>query len=119
MSPRENRQCAHCPWKVGSDTAKIPGYVEAQHHALRGTIAEPGSLRSVGEPELRVMACHDSPEDAPRVCVGWAHHQLGVGDNIALRIRAWRDESLQNLRVEGPQHETFEATLPRRSGGAS
>lgn len=110
-------QCANCPWKVGADTATIPGYSRAQHRALRDTIADPGNASGLARGSLKAMACHKSPEGADRVCVGWAVHQLGRGNNLALRLQAMRDPELQDLRVEGPQHESLEATLrrPRRA----
>ena len=104
------RQCATRPRKVGADVARIPGYVRSKHEALADTIAEPGVPRVGGE--LRMMACHYSREGADRVCVGWLSHQLGPGNNIALRLRVSRDPRLQRFATEGPQHARFEDTLP-------
>lgn len=105
------RQCKACPWKVGADTRDIPGYSKAQHRALKDTIAQPGSLAGLGG-GLRVMACHDSTEDAPRECVGWVHNQLNGGNNLGLRLLAL-DGRFAAMRVEGPQHPTLAATLRR------
>jgi len=57
------------------------------------------------------MACHESAPGKEVVCVGWAVHQLGEGNNIALRLQAMRDTNLQKLRTVGPQHRRFEDTL--------
>jgi hypothetical protein len=55
------------------------------------------------------------------VCgLGWAVNQLTVGNNLALRMRAISErDRFSGLRTKGPQHQTFEDTLPsrRRSDG--
>lgn len=107
----QKRQCKNCPWKKGADVSKIPNYVEEQHVNLRGTIADAGSLYSLGM-GVEMMACHNSTEEAPYPCVGWAVNQLGPGNNIPLRLMARRDERLHGLETVGPQHESFEDTLP-------
>lgn len=106
------RQCKGCPWRQGASTDKIPRYDRKQHLALRETIAEPGSLHGLGG-GLRIMACHDSPENAPTVCVGWAVQQLGSGNNLALRFAALRDGRFHELETDGPQRERFEETFGR------
>ena len=109
MKPRV--QCKTCPWRKGASVDAIPNYREEWHRDLAGTIAESGSLRGMGG-TLRVMACHYSTEGAEIPCVGWLAHQLGPGNNLALRLRAWTDPSLANFRTEGPQHACFKDTLP-------
>lgn len=109
------RQCKLCPWRVDADPNQIPdGYSEDLHRALRGTIAEPGALgflkRAPGE-ALRIMACHHSPQGEEFPCAGWLHHQLGEGNNLALRL-ARRRGLIPDFEVDGPQHERFEDTLP-------
>ena len=102
------KQCAKCPWKLGTDPSEIPnGYDPAKHEALRSTIADPG--RFSGDP-LHIMACHETPVGAERACVGWLAHQLGPGNNIALRLAA-RDMKLSALDLEGPQCRSFDETL--------
>lgn len=108
------KQCKACPWKVSTDPERdIPGgYSADKHCALEGTIATPGDLRTLinGGP-LRVMACHESTPGAERECVGWVMHQLGPGNNLALRVLA-TDGRYKDFRTVGPQHERFEDTLP-------
>ncbi len=105
------KQCAACPWKKGTKPARdIPGgYSEAKHCDLKSTIAEPGEFRAGA---LRAMACHESPPGREQECVGWVLHQLGPGNNIALRLAA-TDGRYRDLRTEGPQHTRFEDTLPK------
>lgn len=111
-------QCAKCPWKVSTDPHDIPhGYSPEKHKALACTIAEPGAIsatRSVvaGLDVLRAMACHESPEGDEAHCVGWLAHQLGPGNNIALRLAVRDCQNVQHIQLDGEQHERFEDTLP-------
>lgn len=113
MSPRERVQCATCPWKVGADVNQIPGYDPDRHRGLTSTIARPGVFPRPGA-HLRVMACHYSAETAQTPCVGWVAHQLGDGNNLPLRVEAIKNPDAWRVRTVGPQHPTFEATLPPR-----
>jgi hypothetical protein len=105
------RQCEKCPWKKSTDPHDIPnGYSVEMHEGLRQTIADPGSLRA----PAASMACHEHPPGDEVHCVGWLAHQLGPGNNIGLRLRMLSCENARHIQLDGPQHETFEATLPRR-----
>jgi|SRR6188508_3088815 len=106
-------QCRTCPWRVGCHPlTDIPyGYSVALHKRLRDTMAEPGSLCMLTEERVRLMACHYSESGEERVCAGWLHQQLGPGNNIWARVEVARGR-LPIPRVEGEQHETFDATLP-------
>lgn len=106
------RQCEKCPWKKGTDPRAIPkGYSEKRHAALRSTIAEPAHL-SFGP--LRMMACHEMPRGCELPCVGWLAQQLGVGNNLALRLLVISGRVDGDVETVGPQHERFEDTLPKR-----
>lgn len=106
------RQCAKCPWKVDTDPLGIPdGYDVAKHAALRNTIAESNAFLT-GD-VFRVMACHETPVGAERPCVGWLHNQLGVGNNIGLRLAVHQGAINGDYEIVGEQHERFEDTLPR------
>jgi hypothetical protein len=103
-----NKQCAKCPWKVSTDPNEIPnGYSTQQHRGLACTIAMPGDVRG----SRSMMACHESAPEREYPCVGWLVHQLGPGNNIALRLQGM-DGRFRRLEVDGPQHERFEDTLP-------
>jgi Family of unknown function (DUF6283) len=111
---KRTRQCALCPWRQDVNPHTIPhGYSVERHQALQGTIAAPADVSALvaGTP-LRVMACH---ETEAAHCVGWLMHQLGPGNNLALRIRAMACTNLGQVRLVGPQHATFEATVPREA----
>jgi hypothetical protein len=103
---KRTAQCVKCPWRVAVNPHDIPnGYDVAKHRALSCTIATPGELRSTG----RVMACHESHEAH---CVGWLVHQIGPGNNIALRLQMLSCTNGSKIRLRGEQHERFEDTLP-------
>lgn len=107
-------QCSKCPWKVTTDPHEIPnGYDVERHRALASTIAKPIDLSSLASGELRMMACHET-HDAP--CVGWMAHQLGPGNNIALRVRAATGRLDTDIELVGDQHPNLEATLPDQQG---
>ena len=100
-------QCKLCPWKKDTDPHDIPnGYDVEKHKALKDTIAEPGSLVFT----QKAMACHET-QDAH--CLGWLIQQIGPGNNIGLRIRMMNCDNLNKVRLIGPQHNTFEDTLPK------
>ena len=110
---KRTAQCAKCPWLLGSDPHQIPnGYCETKHQALVGTIATPGDLREALSPELRSMACHET-DDAH--CIGWLVNQLGVGNNIGLRLHMMSCSNSEKIRTRGEQHLRFEDTLPNRA----
>lgn len=102
-------QCKTCPWRAGARVADIPRYERAKHERLRDTIAEPGSLAGLGR-GLKVMACHYSTEETPSPCAGWLNHQIGEGNNLALRLAAMSDARMRP-EVDGPQRRSLAATL--------
>jgi hypothetical protein len=105
------KQCAKCPWKVSTNPHEIPdGYSVDKHRDLACTIADPHSMRFGGS--VHVMACHHSTEGSEDYCVGWLHNQLGVGNNIGLRLKMIQCENANEIRVYGRQHQRFEDTLP-------
>lgn len=106
------RQCKACPWKKSTDPERdIPaGYCRDKHAALAETIADPGNVAELSR-QRPVMACHEASLGAEYPCVGWLHNQLGVGNNLALRMAA-RDGRYSSIQVEGAQHSTFADTIP-------
>lgn len=112
--PAPRRQCSKCPWKKSTDPNEIPnGYSEAKHRALADTIAKPGDVPRADT--IRIFACHETPIGRELPCVGWLVNQLGPGNNIALRLRIFTGLIDANVRTDGPQHERFEDTLPKRT----
>jgi hypothetical protein len=112
MTKKPRKQCTKCPWKVTTDPHTIPNdYDEGKHCALKSTIAEPGALRH-RPGGLPIMACHETPVGKERPCVGWLVHQMGPGNNIALRMAVMTGHIDGNVQTIGEQHESFEATLP-------
>ncbi len=113
MSWKLNRtkQCKKCPWRKDSDPRQIPNdYCETKHRNLKQTIADPENpLDSLIPNKLFAMACHETDSD---YCIGWLNNQLGVGNNIGLRLKMLSCENAADIQISGEQHETFEATLP-------
>ncbi len=115
MNAPPRRQCAKCPWKKSTDPRAIPnGYDERAHEALATTIADPAKPEVSFAKGLRMMACHETPVGAELPCVGWLEHQLGAGNNLALRFAVRLGHVDANVETVGPQHERFEDTLPRK-----
>lgn len=111
MKLTRTKQCAKCPWKVSTDPNEIPdGYCEIKHANLKNTIAKEGEI-NLGA--MNVMACHHSTGRDEMYCVGWLNHQLGIGNNIGLRIKMRNCENIRELKTVGEQHERFEDTLPK------
>lgn len=109
-------QCRSCPWRVDCEPDKdIPGgYCATMHRNLSNTIdTGPDSLRRAFSGVSRVMACHYSPVGDEFPCAGWLHNQIGVGNNIGVRM-AVISERLPFPEIDGPQHQRFEDTLPKR-----
>lgn len=105
------RQCSKCPWKIGQDPREIPGvYREDKHLALSSTIAPRGEFRAG---TLRLMTCHETAIGKELPCVGWLYNQLGVGNNIGLRLAVIQGHVDAEIEVIGPQRARFEDTLPR------
>lgn len=107
---KRTRQCKKCPWRVETNPHTIPnGYSEEKHRNLKSTIAD------VENPFHRTnaMSCHEhSPEDETH-CIGWLMNQLGVGNNIALRMSMVGCENTKAITLDGEQHLRFEDTLPK------
>ena len=110
------KQCKTCPWKAGAspsiDIAPY-GYSLQKHKALISTISQSPLDFLFTDGPLRTMSCHHSTEGNEQHCVGWLHNQLGPGNNVGLRLWWRKVENAGELKVDGPQHETFEDTLPK------
>ncbi len=59
------------------------------------------------------MACHESHAGREKPCVGWLHQQLGVGNNIGLRLAVFSGRISADYETVGEQHERIEDTLPQ------
>lgn len=110
--PETVKQCRSCPWRVDCvPDEDIPRYDRELHDGLRETIAS--GLQSLSTCDARhVMACHYSKPGAEFACAGWLHNQLGVGNNIGVRL-AVMGGHLPVPEIDGEQHETFDDTLCR------
>lgn len=103
------KQCVKCPWKVSTNPFDIPDeYCPTKHANLKETI----STGSFDFKATKAMACHHSNGEDEMYCIGWLHNQLGVGNNIALRIKMLSCENIKEVKTYGEQHERFDDTLP-------
>lgn len=109
----EVKQCKSCPWRTSCDPeADIPRYSLKLAKGLKNTIAS-GLESLLGESARRVMACHYSEPGKEFACAGWLHNQAGTGNNIGVRL-AIMTGNLPAPVIDGPQHLTFEDTLPKK-----
>ena len=103
------KQCTTCPWIKKNNTSSIPNYNREKHCNLECTIS-----RSVGDNivgDITFMACHKSDEGNEITCIGWLYNQLGVGNNIGLRLMARGCENLSEMEVVGEQVNSFDETF--------
>lgn len=107
MEIKNNIQCKHCPWKVSADLTKIPNYNRQQHLDLEPCIAK-DCTDFTNRP---VMSCHNSKECCPEPCIGYLVNQLGIGNNIPLRLKVRNWDGIESIKTVGKQLETFEETL--------
>jgi hypothetical protein len=112
---KRTRQCDHCPWRKDVDPFDIPdGYSVEKHKALEKTIAKPGQFF---DSPSRAMSCHEHSSEEEVFCVGWLFNQLGVGNNIGLRLQMMKCENSGDIEVIGEQHRHFLETLPESCSG--
>lgn len=114
---RPRMQCQTCPWRADVDPRNIPG---GYGHVIAELLAEhtpsgPASLAST----LHIATCHEKPERAKLPCVGWLVHQLGAGNNLALRLRVIHGCIDGNVRTVGPQRDLCRELLPVSVSGGS
>ncbi len=113
MKLKRTKQCKKCSWKMSTNPHDIlDGYCENKHANLKETIAEEGVLPTSNI--MKVMACHHSDGRDEMYCVGWLNHQLGIGNNIGLRLKMLKCENVGEIKVYGEQHKKFEDTLPNK-----
>ena len=115
---KRTRQCEKCPWRKATNPHEIPnGYTVERHKALKQTIAIEGDLGPLLRGEsMPAMACHETQDGH---CIGWLVHQIGRGNNIPLRVHMGFCDNARAIRLRGPQHQTFEETLPPEARTAS
>lgn len=108
------KQCRSCPWRVDCEPDKdIPGYDVELAKKLANTCKS--GLESLPMNGMqRVMACHYSKPGEEFACAGWLHNGLGAGNNIGVRLGVMCGR-FPAPEIDGEQHETYEATLPKKT----
>lgn len=108
---KRTKQCSKCPWRVSTNPHEIPdGYTVERHKNLSCSIANEDS--EMFPKSVHVMACHHSTPTNQMYCIGWLNNQLGIGNNITMRLKMLQCENGHELKVVGEQHQRFEDTLP-------
>ena len=103
-------QCRSCPWRVACVPDKdIPRYDRELAKGLTRTIQS--GIASMFQKERHVMACHYSKPGEEFACAGWLHNQIGVGNNLGVRIAVMTGHHPVPV-IDGDQHESYEDTLP-------
>lgn len=100
------KQCKTCPWRVDVVPSRdVPDYDPGIYDRMRTSLRT--GLESMSEKTRMVMECHNGKRGANRACAGWLHHQLGVGNNIGVRLSVHAGR-LPIPKVVGEQHEDLE-----------
>ncbi|MDQ2096792.1 MAG: DUF6283 family protein [Tychonema bourrellyi B0820] len=108
MKLNQTKQCKTCPWKLSETVADIPNYSVETHEALQDTIADKTGNANQIQEKLNVMTCHKSINSK---CVGWLHNQLGIGNNIPLRVNMMFYSNAKDIEIDGEQVSSFEETF--------
>lgn len=105
------KQCKSCPWRVDCvPDEDIPNYRLDLAEGLTRTIQS--GLPTLFATERRLMGCHYSKPGEEFPCAGWLHNQIGVGNNLGVRLSVMTGR-MPVPEVDGPQHERYEDTLPK------
>ncbi len=109
----QTKQCKTCPWRKDSKVKNIPSYCPELHQDLQNTIANESPVEQLSDSSSKnIMLCHHSKPDSEKLyCIGWVHNQLGVGNNIRLRLHFMTCENSNEIEVIGEQVKTFKDTF--------
>lgn len=108
-SLKRTRQCDKCPWKVETNPYEIPDGYSLERHLRLGETAVPGDIRG----SEQAMSCHEHRLEEQVFCVGWIHQQMGIGNNIRLRMLMLSCANAGDVQLDGEQYQSFEDTLPQ------
>lgn len=104
--PKTVRQCKTCPWKTSVVPSRdVPNYDPGIYERMQASLRT--GVESMTEKVRLVMECHNGKRGANRPCAGWLHHQLGVGNNLGVRL-AVISGRMPAPKVVGEQHEDLE-----------
>lgn len=95
-STRETEPCGTCPWRKGSDPAKIPGLSLDQARGLLGCSGDEDGW-------YPIMACHGSRDGNDRPCIGY----LGAAEawsNLRVRMLAITEQVDVSAIWEAREH---------------
>ncbi len=99
------KQCVACPWRVAVKPSRdVPNYGEGIYDRMRSTLRS--GVETIGGGPRIAMACHNQKDGEQLPCAGWLYNQLGVGNNIGIRLHVMSGR-LPAPTVRGEQHETL------------
>ena len=105
-APETVKQCKTCPWRVAVKPSRdVPDYDPGIYERMQSTLRS--GIDAMFERVRVVMECHNGKRGAKRACAGWLHHQIGIGNNLGVRLSVMTGR-LPVPKVSGPQHETFD-----------
>ena len=107
---KPRKQCVTCPWRADVDPWNMPG---GHGYVLPEMLSShtPSGMESLATPVLRVATCHEAAIAKKLPCVGWLVHQLGPGNNFAVRLAVLRGSIDANVRTLGKQRDLPEEIL--------
>lgn len=100
------KQCESCPWRVDVKPSRdVPNFGPGIYDRMQASLRT--GLESMAEKTRLVMECHNGKRGANRPCAGWLHHQIGVGNNLGVRLAVMTGRS-PVPKIDGEQHENLE-----------
>jgi hypothetical protein len=95
-----HKQCAECPWRRDVAPGQFP---PARYEALRGSVEQGWG---------RLFACHKTPEEDKRACVGYVLNQIstvGGPQNFNLRrLLSSKRIVPEQMTLVGPQYDNYD-----------
>jgi hypothetical protein len=97
------KACATCPWRKSAPPGGFPG----------GCVNEPELRRMAsGEPYMKVMQCHCTPDGTGKVCVGFA---IRVGpQSVGYRLAGMRG-LIDDVEDDGDLLESIEEVIDKHN----
>ena len=96
------KQCKTCPWRVDVKPARdVPSFDPGIYDRMKASLRS--GVESMAEKTRIVMECHSGKRGSKIPCAGWLHHQLGVGNNFAVRLSVISGR-LPAPKIAGEQH---------------
>lgn len=83
----------------------VPDYDPGIYDRMRASLRT--GIETVTAATHLIMECHNGKRGANRPCAGWLHHQIGIGNNLGMRLKVMTGR-LPVPKISGDQHEDLE-----------